>query len=345
MPRSTKSRSLLTNISSRNKRYLMLGIAGLVALGTWNLINTELSKAPKVVVKEIVKEEVKILAPEPDVEILVAAKNLPAGKLVSSKLLEWQSWPYSDSLEQTYAVKGKVSISDFSGAVVRQGFRTGEPIIPSRLVKPGERGFLAAVLNPGFRAVSVPINSVTGIAGFIFPGDRVDVILTHRVTSAERTVSETVLRDIRVLAIDQQSSDQLSTPSPAKIVTVEVTPQQAERIMVMMKLGQLSLALRGLMPKDLEGQTLSYQQDAKHTGNKLAAADVDEVHSSSIPEGQYSWDSDVSRFIPRPRASAASYTSVRVIRAGASTNLSFIKDRNGNTQVEDTVPGQEGTEQ
>ena len=131
----------------------------------------------------------------------------------------------------------------------------GEPISDGRVVRPGDRGFMAAVLTPGNRAVTVPVTPSSGLAGFVFPGDRVDVILTMTIQpenkegekgEKERRASETVLTGIRVLATDQRADDQKREVMVAKTATLEVTPKQAEIIAVVSEIGKISLSLRSL---------------------------------------------------------------------------------------------------
>ncbi len=205
----------------------------------------------------------------PEVEVLVAAENMPRGTFVKESHLRWQPWP-EDGVTEQYITRGEgksetdVSFQDMVGAVVRNGLTVGEPVTIGRLVRPGDRGFLAAVLEPGKRAVSVPVNATAGVAGFIFPGDRVDLILTHEFQregeAITRRASETMLHDLRVLAVDQSVDDQNGAPKIAKTATVEVTPKQAEMIAVGMQLGRLSLTLRSLgidedTPKIVEHRT------------------------------------------------------------------------------------------
>ncbi|PCJ58082.1 MAG: Flp pilus assembly protein CpaB [Rhodospirillaceae bacterium] len=187
----------------------------------------------------------------PAMAILVVRDDLPAGSFVKPNQLRWQAWP-EESLSPAYIVKGKGKREDFVDSVVRSGIAAGEPITEGRIVRPGERGFLAAVLTPGRRAVTVSINATSGIAGFIFPGDRVDLILTHgiRLNSGEnarvKRVSETVLRNIRILAVDQKTDDQNGEVEIAQTATLEVTTKQAEMIVMLTEMGKLSLSLRSL---------------------------------------------------------------------------------------------------
>ena len=141
--------------------------------------------------------------------MLVADTDLAAGIFIKPQHLRWQRWP-TDDVPDTYVLRGKRTDTDMVGAVVRSSIAAGEPITDGAVVKPGDRGFLAAVLDPGMRAVSVPINATSSNAGLIFPGDRIDLILTQTLTSGDgstRRVSETVLKDIRIIAMGAATSD------------------------------------------------------------------------------------------------------------------------------------------
>jgi pilus assembly protein CpaB len=190
----------------------------------------------------------KAPAPAPErTEVLVAAADLPAGRIVQPGDLSWQPWPDRGRLD-AYVEKTPETAQDqpLLGAVVRASMIAGEPITETRVVRPGDRGFLAAMLREGHRALSVPVNATSGLSGLIFPGDRVDVVLTHKSNDGARTrqASETVLRDIRVLALDQRTDDQEGERVVASTATLEVTPKQVEALSLALQLGRLSLSLR-----------------------------------------------------------------------------------------------------
>lgn len=195
----------------------------------------------------------------PATSILVARRSLPAGTFVKPEDVRWQPWP-DGTLDVSYAVQGKRDPAAFTGAVVRRGIVAGEPITDARVVKPGDRGFLAAVLSPGSRAVSVPVTASSAISGLVFPGDRVDLILSLRTAEAGEgggsvsvLASETVLENVRVIALDQSTDDQKGKASVPKTATLEVTPRQAEMVMVATELGKLAFSLRSLAhPDDAE---------------------------------------------------------------------------------------------
>ena len=253
-----------------------------------------------------------IRPPEPiqTVPVLVAARDVPGGSFVRVEHLRWAEFP-PDAVLPTYIARADPAAEDpliaLEGAVLRHGLVAGEPIVEGRLVRSGERGFLAAVLRPGYRAVSVPINATTGISGFVFPGDQVDVILTHKLPGNEtRLASETLLRDIRVLAVDQRTDDQNVEPSVGRTATLEVESRQSEVISVAMEMGTLSLALRSLA---------------------MGSQDPD---APAEPEGRsYTWDSQASQLIGRSAGGSDSkpLKQVRVVRASETTLLSFEEGR------------------
>ena len=238
------------------KKLALLGVALVAGLGTISMARSILQAPPPPPAPA--PQQVVAPEPEPDLRILVAAGNLPAGHLIQPDDLIWRVWNREDERLPSYFAEGKQQPGELHGAVVRRGISGGAPIVQGLVVKPGEQGFLAAVMEPGKRAVSVRINPVTGIAGLVFPGDRVDLLLTQTVNRpndprrSERVASETVLTDLRVLAIDQSTNDQTTTPRQAEIVTLEVTPKQAELVILISELGQLSLSLRSLQGEEAQ---------------------------------------------------------------------------------------------
>ena len=175
--------------------------------------------------------------------------------------MRWQDWP-DVAVPETYLVRGQGDETQFVGAVVRRPLTVGQPLSTGSVVKPGERGFLAAVLEPGMRAISVPVDEAAGNAGLIFPGDRVDLILTQTLSAegasgGDRRVSETVLEDLRVIAMGRRltsgDAEEESAGKPARTATFEATPEAAEKIALVAELGKLALSLRSLAVADVEG--------------------------------------------------------------------------------------------
>lgn len=229
------------------RRLLFVLIALCVSAGTVLLGRVLITPRP-------VAEAAPVPPPaQPSMRVLVAQGSLSAGQFVRPENLRWQAWP-TDGVAPAYFIEGKNRIEDFVGAVVRSAINDGDPISEGRIVRPGDRGFLAAVLTPGDRAITVPVTVSSGLAGFVFPGDRVDLLLTMAIADDQnkhqRHASETILTDLRVLAVDQRADDQNKEVVVAKTATLEVTPKQAETIAVATELGNLSLSLRSLAKAD-----------------------------------------------------------------------------------------------
>jgi pilus assembly protein CpaB len=194
-------------------------------------------------------------------EVLVATRTLPVGTIIDAAAFRYQPWPQG-LVQEAYYTRGEPGGDPQSlvGTVVRNEISAGQPVTQGAIVRPGERGFLAAALGPGMRAVTVAVSATSGVAGFVFPGDRVDLVLTQEVTGggdgAPLRASETIIRNIRVLAVDQRldargpDGNQVATPSAT--VTFEATPRIAEKIAVAQTIGQLSLSLRSLADNNAE---------------------------------------------------------------------------------------------
>jgi pilus assembly protein CpaB len=186
-------------------------------------------------------------------KILVAKKALPVGTIIDADSFTFQPWP-KELMQGAYYVEGQPDSKNLAGTVVRYAIAAGQPVTRGSLVGPEDRGFLAAALGPGMRAVTVPVNASTGVAGFIFPGDHVDMVLTQQVAGGgdgpPLKVSETIVRNVRVLATDQRYTDKDQDGKTIirtfSNVTLEVTPKIAEKIAVAQSLGQLSLSLRSI---------------------------------------------------------------------------------------------------
>ena len=248
---------------------ILLVAALLLAGGTAFLVNGWLTANRQVVVQQSPAP-----APAPHKEVLVVKEDVATGTFLRAENLRWQTWP-DDGVAKGYVVKGQGTEKDFEGAVVRARLYAGEPVTAERVVHPGEQGFLAAVLEPGKRAVSLPVDATRGVGGFIFPGDLVDVLLTVKSTvqgdaddsgkTETRYFSQTLLTGVRVIGIDQTVDNEGGTAKVAKTATVEVTPKQAERITVALELGELSLTLHSIAREDGDAK------DASENGNKPEA--------------------------------------------------------------------------
>ncbi|MEA3542073.1 MAG: Flp pilus assembly protein CpaB [Pseudomonadota bacterium] len=239
--------------------------------------------------------------------VLVAVKALPVGTILDAESFRFQPWP-KDLVEQAYYLRGQADPARLAGSVVRTAITAGQPLTQGALVKPGDRGFLAAALAPGMRAVTVPVSAQTSVAGFVFPGDRIDLVLTQSVAGGGEgeplKVSETILRNLRVLATDQRM-DALGPDGKPVVqtysnVTLEVTPKIAEKIAVAQTVGSLSMSLRSMAdtPADLDtaiaGADVDLPDGASPAAEKAILA---KLAAQPVDRGTtYSTGADVSRY-------------------------------------------------
>lgn len=240
-------------------------------------------------------------------EVLVATRALPVGTIIEPDSFRYQPWP-KELIQNAYYIKGSADPAALAGTVVRNPVTAGQPLTQGSLVKPGDRGFLAAALGAGMRAVTVTVSTATGVAGFIFPGDRVDMVLTQTVTGEggpSLKASETFARNIRVLATDQKAIAEEDDKGNKKVtpfaaVTLEVTPRLAEKIAVSQSIGQLSLSLRSIadnaaeLDRAIAAGEVQVQpgQDPSKQRAQLAAA----ITRPSDTNTTFVTGADVSRF-------------------------------------------------
>jgi len=186
-------------------------------------------------------------------KVLVAQRALPVGTIITADSVSFQEWP-KEMVQDVYFIDGEADINKLLGTVVRYPVTAGQPLTQGALVSPGDRGFLAAALGPGMRAVTIPVSAKTGVGGFVFPGDHVDLVLTQSVKSSDQgdglKAAETILKNLRVLATDQSTESETvegkTVVRAFRTVTLEVTPRIAEKISVAQTIGTLSLSLRSL---------------------------------------------------------------------------------------------------
>ena len=271
-------------------------------------------------------------------EVLVASRALPVGTIITPEAFSFQPWP-KELVEEAYFLRDGTDINSLNGTVVRNAITAGQPLTKGAIVSPGDRGFLAAALGPGMRAVTIPVSSLTGVAGFVFPGDRIDLMLTQTIKGdgPDLKVSETVIRNLRVLATDDRVSqtkneDGQTLPQIAKLVTLEATPKLAEKIAVAQTLGTLSLSLRSLTDSaaELEEAIASGEITLPKTDDPVAEAAMLKSLAAR-PDSRrstYSTGGEVSRFEtrappPLAKAEAPAGPKVRVSRGGTVSDVQF----------------------
>lgn len=254
-------------------RILVLLLAGLAAVAAIFLARGMSSDAGGAPVQTEAEQQAAELAANTEM-VLVAASNMAVGHEVTAADLEWRDWP-KDSVNEAFFTQSTLpgAVEDYTGAIARREIAAGEPITGGKLVNPGEAGFMAAVLEPGMRAVAVPISVETSAGGFILPNDRVDVLLTNEVQSqgaaagpsSEAFITRTILENVRVLAIDQVfkevEGEQVIAGSTA---TLELTPGEAESLAMADAMGEIVLALRSVAD-------IAYDAPLQNERNRLAA--------------------------------------------------------------------------
>jgi pilus assembly protein CpaB len=228
-------------------RLVVLGVA--VAAGGIAAYLAAGSKAPPP------PPPVAVAPPLATVDVLVAKADLTRGQVIAEQDIGWQTWP-ADAANPSFIKKSEQpdAIKTFSGAIVRVSMLAGDPVRGPYVVMAKGSGFMAAVLPKGMRAGAVDISPETGAGGFILPDDRVDVVLTQRdkaaekATGVEKFVSDTILRNVKVLAVDQAVDEKGDTRvAIGKTATLELTESQAETLALSKQLGTISLTLRSLL--------------------------------------------------------------------------------------------------
>lgn len=236
---------------NRNVLIVMAGgflVAVMVAMIVQATLKTDRAKQP-------VKEEARV-------QIVVAAQALKAGEVLTETNMKWQDWPKSGLFDGLIQKDGNKTITDVASGKVRRSMAANEPITESSLVVE-KANYLAASMGPGMRAVAISANAASAAGGFISPGDYVDIILTYRprlempgddnpATQAiiqqnvDSRASETIMQNVKVLAVDQSATRNEEKVKAGKVFTLEVDPKGAQVLALASSVGSLDLSLRGL---------------------------------------------------------------------------------------------------
>jgi pilus assembly protein CpaB len=289
-------------------------------------------------------------------EVLVATRALPVGTILDDASFKYQPWP-KDLIQGAYYIKDKSDLAKLRGSVVRNPISAGQPIVLGSVVQPGDRGFLAAALGPGMRAVTVPVSGLTGVAGFVFPGDRVDLMLTQTVEGAggggpPLKTTETIMRNLRVLATDQRTSSEDDKGNREvkqfQTVTLEVTPRIGEKIAVAQTIGMLSLSLRPIaddtaqLERAIASGQVNVPKDGDIAAERKMALQIAQQPSDAAPT--FVTGADVSRFQRRSAAAVGPAEKRPVERIPAGTVVEIqkgpvIRVARGNSVTEVPIGG------
>lgn len=191
--------------------------------------------------------------------VVVAARPLAFGDTLTRELMKEVAWPADNVPEGSFETITEI----LDGSERRVALRAMEPnelLLKSRVSGFGGRATLSQVITEGMRAVTIRVNDVNGVAGFVLPGDRVDVMLTRQKGkmggNRDSMITDVIIQSVRVLAVDQLSSESSADPMVAKAATVEVTPQQGQKLSLAASVGTLTLALRHIVNDDNEPLSL-----------------------------------------------------------------------------------------
>jgi pilus assembly protein CpaB len=234
--------------------------------------------------------------------VLVAARDIVPGTVLGPDDLRWEPWPET-LIDERFVVQ-PVQLEnqaaapdpqlDFLNHIARRSIAAGEPMSHAMVIKQGDSGVTAANLTPGMRAITINVNPAQGVAGLVLPNDKVDVIMNVSVRDLVgltgwkdvvlRYSSETIMKNVRVVAINQKLAHdpKEGVAEPGNLVTLEVTPEQAERLQVSQQLGQLTLTLRSMVPgqKDNDrNQTFTMDIRASRALSQIVALDLEQDES------------------------------------------------------------------
>ena len=221
----------------RTSTFVMIGFAVLFGLIAVFLAQIWLNNQADERLKSI---DAQRKAAPPARSIVVASKPLRFGDELTSAALREMPWP--DNALPAGAF-GKIADLTSGKRVVLMPLDTNEAVLASKITGPGQRATLSAMLSDGMKAVTIRVNDVEGVAGFVLPGDRVDILLT-RAGEKNNAVNDVVIQDVRVLAVDQLADQKADKPSVVKAVTIEVDPTEGQKVALAATVGTLSLLLR-----------------------------------------------------------------------------------------------------
>lgn len=303
------------------KKLVLLVVALLVAAGTALIARSMFAGAAA--------PQAEAVAAPAGPKVLVAQRALPVGTIITADAVSFQDWP-KELVKDAYFIDGEADMPKLLGTVVRFPLTAGQPVTQGTLVAPGDRGFLAAALGPGMRAVTIPVSAKTGVGGFVFPGDRVDLVLTQKIKGEGEgdglQTAETILRNLRVLATDQTTDSEVvdgkTVVRDFRTVTLEVTPRIGEKIAVAQEIGTLSLSLRSIA--DNQGEFERILADGEVRVPEGATKEQEEQimrQAMTRPiEGNttYVTGGDVSRF---QRSSRPATSEARAARTAAMASV------------------------
>lgn len=271
-------------------------------------------------------------------EVLVAARDIRPGEILTEAEMRWEQWPKA-VIDQRFTVKanaGEEPLATFLNTMARRSIMLGEPLTPPMVIKQGDAGVTSAVLSPGMRSVTIEVSARTGAAGLILPGDHVDIMLITNARDiagvgenvARDTLSqyaaEAILRDVKVIAVNQQLAKEPGTGPGinGSTVTLEVTSEQAQKILVAQQLGTMVLTLRGWARNDVAAEA-----DAKapvYVTDREASRVLDELMQGGLDNSLFEMPEETAEAVePASDMPVMRVKSIRINRGGAVSVENF----------------------
>lgn len=234
----------------KGRAIAMLGLAVVLAGASVFLARNWIQEQTRPVIVQQPKQDDAVM-------VVVASTRLSFGNTVRRDNLRLVKWP-GDAIPEGAFTSIETVVGDKDERVVLRSIEINEPVLENKLSGFGGKASLAAILSPDMRAVTIRVNDVAGVAGFVLPGDRVDILLTRdrsggaNGNNANNLITDVLLQNVKVLGIDQDANEEKNLPSVAKAVTLEVSPQQAQKLALASQLGSLALMLRNLADAEAE---------------------------------------------------------------------------------------------
>lgn len=295
----------------RGRAIAMLGLATVLAGAAVFLARTWIEQQARPVVVQ--------QAPVADnsVTVVVAKDRMSFGSPVRREQLRLVKWP-GDAVPEGAFTSIEALIGGEEERVVLRSIEANEPVLQSKVSGFGGKASLAAILSPEMRAVTIRVNDVAGVAGFILPGDRVDVLLTRDRTGgaggnvANNLITDVLLQNVKVLGIDQDANEDKEKPTVAKAVTLEVSPQQAQKLALAAQLGSLTLMLRNFA--DAQAETVK----------TITTRDLSVGEANDPPQVAETPKKPPVKIVAKPKENPLS--AVRIVRGTDATSYEVQPD-------------------
>ncbi len=297
----------------RGRAIIVLGLAVVLAIAAVFLARNWIQEQARPI---IVQQPAQ---PENTITVVVAKERMTFGNPVRKEQLRLVKWPGDAVPEGAFTTIEEV-LGDKEERVVLRAIEVNEPVLKTKISGFGGKASLAAILSPEMRAVTIRVNDVAGVAGFVLPGDRVDILLTRDRTggggkTANNLITDVLLQNVKVLGIDQDANQEKDKPSVAKAVTLEVSPEQAQKLALASQLGSLALMLRNMA--DAEAETVKTVST-----RDLSVGEVNEpAQVAETPKKKVKKTVKITR---KPKEDPLS--AVRIVRGTNATNYEVQPD-------------------